>query len=191
MEATEARRNSTFLRAVFVFKFDTRLFKVHYLTRFGPSLRRRSNDFFKGQKWKRLVREKHRMAKGKIVTSRKQREGLAAIKSELAHMGYQIFPVATQFRRTRHDFLAVPREYPNRLLLVRPTRGRANEVRYYAFLGSYAHAQNQLEAHKDTCGKMIWAGQLPSKDKSNDWRLYISRNCQLELSLFTNNTGER
>lgn len=146
--------------------------------------------FYNGQKWKRPIRKKHRIAQGSIITSRKQREGLAAIRSELAQLGYQIFPVATQFRRTQHDFLAVPRQYPNRLLLVRPSHSRANEIRYYAFFGAYAQVKDQLERHRDTCGKMVWGGQLPAKDKRNDWRLYISRNCQLELALFTDNKGE-
>lgn len=142
--------------------------------------------FYTGQKWHRAKRKKHRSAKGKIQTDVLQRKQLASIRKLLAEKGYQIYPVATWFRRSAHDFLAVPREHPNMLLLVRPGLRRKNEIRYYGYRGSYYHIKMYLDARASVCGNMVWGPQLPAKDKANDWQTFVSRNCLKELRLFTN-----
>lgn len=142
--------------------------------------------FYIGQKWHRKKRAKHGWAKGSIKTDALQRKQLASIRRLLAEKGYQIYPVATWFRRSVHDFLAVPREHPNMLLLVRPSSRRRNEILYYGYKGSYHHIKQYLDAHASTCGSMVWGRQLPAKDKANDWKAFVSRNCQRELRLFTN-----
>ena len=142
--------------------------------------------FYKGQKWHRPKRKKHRRAEGAVKTDALQRKQLACIRRLLAEKGYQIFPVATWFRRNQHDFLAVPREHPNMLLLVRPASMRKNEILYYGYRGSYHHIKQHLDAHASTCGKMVWGRQLPAKDNANDWQTFVSRNCLRELRLFTN-----
>lgn len=141
--------------------------------------------FYKGQKFNRPKRKKHAYAKGSVRTTLKQRKELQAVRRELALMGYQIYPVALWFRRSQYDFLAVPRQHPNLLLLVRPTHRQKIQIMYYAFKGLYRYAKATFDARKD-CGKVLWGRQLPAKDKGNDWRLYISRRCLLELTLFTN-----
>jgi len=138
--------------------------------------------FYKGQKFNRPSRKKHRRAKGSIRTTAPQRKALAQIRYFLALKGYQIFPVATWFRRSSHDFLAVPRQHANMLLLVRPTAHRWNEILYYGSRGSYFHIKVYLEAHAKECGRMVWGKQLPAKDEANDWKTFISRNCMYELS---------
>jgi len=142
--------------------------------------------FYKGQKFKRPIRRKHKWAQGTIRTEPSQRKALLAIRKLLAGQGYQIYPVATWFRRSSHDFLAVPRQNPNRLLLIRPTHRRATEILYYAFRDSYHHIKTYLDAHEKECGKMVWGRQLPAKDPSCDWLTFVSRNCMRELVLFTN-----
>lgn len=141
--------------------------------------------FYKGQKWHREKRKKHWRAKGSIATDEGQRTRLAAIRVLLAEKGYQIYPVAMWFRRSKYDFLAVPRKSPNMLLLVRPTHRRASEILFYGFRGSYDAIEKYLDLHKKECGRMVWGRQLPAKDKANDWKTYVSRNCLLELALFT------
>lgn len=120
-----------------------------------------------------------------VITNALQRERLGEIRLFLAEQGYQIYPVALWYRRSRHDFLAAPRQAPNMLLLVRPAQGRVIEVRYYGFLGSYERIRKALRHGRAAFGSIRWGRQLPAKDKRNDWRCYISRRCLLELQLFT------
>lgn len=142
--------------------------------------------FFKGQKIKRKKRKEHRSTKEVITTNKKYRVSLDAIRQLLAEQGYQIYPVATWFRRSKYDFVAVPRAYPQQLLVVRPAKRNATEFRYFTFANSYNRIRNYLDAHSDTCGRMVWGRQLPAgrKDKGDAWRLFVSRTCLLELKLF-------
>ena len=141
--------------------------------------------FYAGQKWDRPKHKKHRWAKGKVRTDLRLRTALHALRRLLAEKGYQIYPVATWFRRNPQDFLAVPKRHPNMLLLVRPTKRRAIEIMYYGYRGSYTTVEVLLEKHGKGLGKVIWGKQLPAKDLANDWILYVSRNCLRELRLLT------
>jgi hypothetical protein len=132
-----------------------------------------------------MARKNRKRRSPPVITSAKQRERLAAIRRFLAEEGYQIYPVALWYRRSRHDFLALPRQQPNVLLLVRPAHGRIIEVRYYAYRGSYARIREALRRRRAAFGPIRWGRQLPAKDLRNDWRRYIARQCRLELQLFT------
>jgi len=142
--------------------------------------------FYKGQRWKRTKRKKHTRAKGKVRTTAIVRNRLRALRIFLAEQGYQIYPVALWFRRSRHDFVAAPREHPNALLVVRPTVRQVIECVPYTSVKSNSRLKGYFDAKSATYGKVVWGRSLPAKNPAEDWRTYISRNCLRELHLFTN-----
>ena len=121
---------------------------------------------------------------GTVKTDPLQRKQLGMIRKLLAEKGYQIYPVATWFRRSVHDFVAVPPTQPGMLLLVRPASMRKNEILTYEVADRYYHTKTHLDRHADTCGKMVWGRPLPREGDANLWHTYVSRNCQREIQLF-------
>lgn len=141
--------------------------------------------FYNGQKWPNRKRKKHKRAQGSVWTTPKQREALAEIRGCLAILGYQMYPVAKWFRRSQYDFVAVPRQNANMLLVVRPGHRHENELLCYGLESSYRHIRNYLDEHAHACGKMVWGKQLPAKDNANDWKLFVPRVYWGALKLFT------
>jgi len=138
--------------------------------------------FYKGQKWHRPKRSKHPRAKGNIRTSALQRQLLLAVRTCLIEKGYLTFPVAMWFRRSRLDFVAVPKQNPQRLLLVRPGRDRNIELLSYAGIDLFLRVH--LESEIPYKEKLVWdMDLLPGKLASEDWKLFISRRCLYELSV--------
>lgn len=140
--------------------------------------------FYKGQKWDRPKRQKHKRAKGSIRTDASQRKTLHAVRLLLAEKGFQIYPVATWFRRSSRDFVAVPKENPQQLLLVRP--GQRRTIEFLSYTGIDAWVRNYLEARSDANDRLVWEKKLlPVKDAAHGWETFISRNCKRELYTLT------
>ena len=121
-----------------------------------------------------------------IRTTLTQRRALEGIRIFVAEQGYRIFPVATWYRRHKLDFIAVPTNGSQQLLLIRPARTGVVEIRPYAYRVLYRNLRAKLVAHRKEFGRMHWRRQLPMLKKRGGWKSLISRNCRVELDLFTN-----
>jgi hypothetical protein len=120
-----------------------------------------------------------------IRTTLAQRETIALLKTQLAERGHFIFPVAPWYRRHRMDFVAVPKQFPQQLLVVRPMRDGSVSVRPFCAPVLYSSLRKRLPClGKRTPAKIRWSNrQLPYARREwhwGWWHAYLSQSALRE-----------
>jgi hypothetical protein len=134
----------------------------------------------------RIPKHRHLTAKGIRIT-KGQQSTLVWLRRLYGENGFFIYPVATWYRRSRHDFIAYPKDDPNMLVIVRPTRQGKIELRSYVLSLQYTLLTKKIRARKEKPCHVIWGKQLPALFHSygTDWRWFFPRRYWQEIGIST------
>ena len=110
-------------------------------------------------------------------TSVKQREALTLLRRDFAERGFLIFPAPKWCKHHALDFVAIPKEWPQQLVLVRPLTKGGISVRPYSSPSAYESVRKFLrERAKRYPVQVRWNGrQLPYVAAGRDWSSYVPR----------------
>ncbi len=123
----------------------------------------------------------------KIRTTAEQRQLLKDIQRTLAEQSYLIFTVAPWYRRNPHDYIAIKRNNPQQMLLIRPAKNGIVEICHYLIVLSYYPEWVKLIDHKRKSGKVQFRKLFPKNHQKKQWATYIHSRHTLELQLFAFN----
>jgi len=116
-----------------------------------------------------------------------QRNAVVLLRARLAEKGCAVFKVASWCRKHRLDFVAVSKDEPSRLLLVRPKQNGSLEVRAYCVSMSFNQDMRdciKMVQKNSRCAIVLNARALPRKPRTPDsWENYLSRPALREFRL--------
>lgn len=117
------------------------------------------------------------------ITTQAQRDALAMLRNRLGEKGYYIFEVAPLYRCHHLDFVAVPKNVPQQLVLIAPKPGNRIIVRPLSSPALYDELKMLLaECRKLTGASLHWSRhQLWYRKKNPDgWMQYLSKQSRNE-----------
>lgn len=120
-----------------------------------------------------------------VQPTAQQRLAAAILKTRLGERGYFIAPVAPFFRRSDLDFVALPKDRPDCMVLVRPTANNTMVVRPFASGQVYVELRSFLKTLRNTLDIPLKFGmpQLPHARQRPDWlSQFVPSECLPELA---------
>lgn len=125
------------------------------------------------------------MKRMKIRTTVNQRSTLSELKKRIAELDHYIFPVAPWYRRHHLDFVAVPKRFPEKILLVRATQNGNVSIRPFTNSSTRNGIRHQLQKIRFPVPAR-WNGvKIPSREGSQGWHEYLSRSSRMEYAQLT------
>lgn len=106
-----------------------------------------------------------------VRTTQAQRDALKLVKARLAEQGHYIFPVTKSYRQHYLDFIATPKDFPQKFVLVRPRKNGSIEVRPYCAPVLYTNTRKLLlDLMRRSSVPIRWNNkQLPAGKHRPDW----------------------